>query len=189
MAPPKSKLFFMIKTFQITISGQVQGVGFRPFVYSLAHKFQLKGYVCNNENGVLIHINTTVENVVEFVAAVLKKAPQVSKIQSHSFLEIPFVSYGDFEIVPSNTNQQINIPLTPDFAICESCKSEIKDANNRRYGYAFTTCTNCGPRYAVTTKFPFERANTTVSNFDMCDACQTEYDNPIDRRFHSQTNS
>lgn len=189
MAPPKSKLFFMIKTFQITISGQVQGVGFRPFVYSLAHKFQLKGYVCNNENGVLIHINTTVENVVEFVAAVLKKAPQVSKIQSHSFLEIPFVSYGDFEIVPSNTNQQINIPLTPDFAICESCKSEIKDANNRRYGYAFTTCTNCGPRYAVTTKFPFERANTTVYNFDMCDACQTEYDNPIDRRFHSQTNS
>lgn len=179
----------MKQTFQIVISGQVQGVGFRPFVYGLAHQFQYYGSVCNNEAGVLIHINSTEEKARRFLASIIKSSPAVSSIQSHAILEIPFREFDDFRIVPSETNHQINIPLTPDFAICESCKTEVRDLKNRRFGYAFTTCTNCGPRYAVTTKFPFERANTTVSAFDMCGACQTEYTNPNDRRFHSQTNS
>lgn len=179
----------MTKTFQITISGQVQGVGFRPFIYSLAHKFQLKGSVCNNQDGVLIHINSPKEKATAFLAAILKKAPIVSIIQLHSLSEITFKNYDDFRIITSEANHKINIPLTPDFTICESCKSEIRDVNNRRYGYAFTTCTNCGPRYAITTKFPFERTNTTVSSFAMCNNCKTEYANPNDRRFHSQTNT
>ncbi|CAN0592584.1 unnamed protein product, partial [Ectocarpus sp. 12 AP-2014] len=179
----------MQQTFQITISGQVQGVGFRPFVYGLANQFQYSGSVCNNGDGVLIHINSDKEKATEFLREILKNAPDVSIIQSHSISEIPFLEYDDFKIVASPTTNQINIPLTPDFAICESCKTEIRDTNNRRFGYAFTTCTNCGPRYSVTTKFPFERANTTVSKFEMCTSCQKEYANPDDRRFHSQTNS
>jgi len=178
-----------VKTFQIIISGQVQGVGFRPFVYDLAHKFQLKGLVCNNADGVFIHINSSEEESKKFLGEILKNAPKISVIQSHYIAEIDFKVYSDFRIVPSETNQQINIPLTPDFATCECCKTEIRDVNNRRFGYAFTTCTNCGPRYSVTTKFPFERANTTISDFDMCHTCQKEYINPNDRRFHSQTNS
>ena len=179
----------MTKTFQITISGQVQGVGFRPFVCARAHQLHYKGSVCNNENGVLIYINTSEEKAKAFLAAILENAPEVSIIQSHSLSEISFREFDDFNIVSSDTNHQINVPLTPDFAICESCKTEIRDVGNRRFGYAFTTCTNCGPRYAVTTKFPFERANTTVSAFNMCSTCETEYTNPADRRFHSQTNS
>tara|TARA_R110002051_G_scaffold313263_3_gene389211 strand:- start:7068 stop:9329 length:2262 start_codon:yes stop_codon:yes gene_type:complete len=179
----------MQQTFEITISGQVQGVGFRPFVYGLAHQFQYKGSVCNSEDGVLIHLNSTEEKARKFLGTILKSAPVVSKIQSHAISEIPFQEYDDFRIISSDSNRQINIPLTPDFAICESCKTEIRDKSNRRHGYAFTTCTNCGPRYAVTTKFPFERSNTTVSEFKMCTACETEYTNPNDRRFHSQTNS
>ncbi|QLG44052.1 carbamoyltransferase HypF [Costertonia aggregata] len=179
----------MLQTFEITISGQVQGVGFRPFVYGLAKQFQLKGSVCNNQDGVLIHINTSEDKAKVFLGQLLDNAPEISIIQSHSISEISFQEYDDFKIISSDTNHQIDIPLTPDFAICESCKEEIRDRKNRRFGYAFTTCTNCGPRYAVTAKFPFERANTTVSAFAMCDSCQTEYTNPDDRRFHSQTNS
>lgn len=179
----------MLQTFEITISGQVQGVGFRPFVYGLAKQFQLKGSVCNNQDGVLIHINSSKDKASDFLETLLKSAPDISIIQSHSISEISFQEYDDFKIIYSETKNQINIPLTPDFAICESCKEEIRDRKNRRFGYAFTTCTNCGPRYAVTTKFPFERANTTVSAFEMCTDCQTEYTNPDNRRFHSQTNS
>jgi len=177
------------QTFEITISGQVQGVGFRPFVYGLANKFQLNGSVCNNQDGVLIHVDSTEENANFFLEELLNNPPENAHIQSHTVSEISFRDYDDFKIIPSATNHQINIPLTPDFAICEACKRDIQDPNNRRFGYAFTTCTNCGPRYAVTTKFPFERANTTVSAFEMCETCQMEYSNPDDRRFHSQTNS
>lgn len=179
----------MRQTFEIKISGQVQGVGFRPFVYGLAQKFLIKGSVCNDENGVLIRVNLTEEQARFFLREILKDSPTTSVIQSHSISEVSYKAFDDFRIIPLETNHQINIPLTPDFAICEACKAEIRDSSNRRYGYAFTTCTNCGPRYAVTTKFPFERANTTVSKFEMCATCQTEYTNPIDRRFHSQTNS
>ena len=179
----------MPNTFEITISGQVQGVGFRPFVHGLAKQLQLSGSVCNNQNGVLIHVNASEENINGFLVQLLENAPPISVIQSHSIFEIPFQEFDDFKIISSEKNHQINIPLTPDFAICESCTADIRDKENRRFGYAFTTCTNCGPRYAVTTKFPFERINTTISEFVMCSTCQTEYTNPDDRRFHSQTNS
>ncbi len=179
----------MQKTFEIIISGQVQGVGFRPFVYGLAKQFQIDGLVGNNENGVLIRINSSEKVALDFLDQLLASAPSISRIQSHTILEIPSREYEDFRIVPSKANNQIKIPLTPDFAICQACKNDIQDPNNRRFGYAFTTCTNCGPRYAVTTKFPFERENTTVSAFEMCAKCQAEYVNPEDRRFHSQTNS
>lgn len=179
----------MQQTFEIIISGQVQGVGFRPFVYVLAQQFQLKGTVCNNQNGVVIQINSPKEKAQKFLETILTKSPTISFIKSHSISELPFRKFDEFKIIPSGTSRQINTPLTPDFSICESCIKDIRNKKDRRFGYAFTTCTNCGPRYALTTKFPFERINTTVSSFKMCKTCQKEYSNPNDRRFHSQTNT
>jgi len=167
----------------------VQGVGFRPFVYKLANKNGINGTVSNNENGVLVRLTATKEKALVFLASIVEKAPAVARIQSHTISEVQYQEYLDFQIVPSIAKHQINIPLTPDFAICDSCKAEIRNQNNRRYGYPFTTCTHCGPRYALTSRFPFEREHTTVAAFKMCDTCQKEYSNPKDRRFHSQTNT
>ncbi|MEL6484858.1 MAG: Sua5/YciO/YrdC/YwlC family protein, partial [Bacteroidota bacterium] len=120
---------------------------------------------------------------------ILEKAPDAAIIQSHTMDEIESMEFESFSIVPSQKTDKVAIPLTADFAICNSCKKEIQDPNNRRYQYAFTTCTQCGPRYAITQKFPFERAHTTMNQFSMCENCVIEYENPKDSRFHSQTNS
>ena len=179
----------MPETFEIVLSGRVQGVGFRPFVYNLAQEFDLKGTVCNNEKGVLIQLNASDEEARQFMEALLAKAPEVSKVTQSSLEKIPSVKYSEFRIVPSDSSAPIDVPLTPDFAICESCKAELRDPKNRRFGYPFTTCTRCGPRYAITVKFPFERSHTAMDAFPMCAACQSEYEEPTDRRFHSQTNT
>ena len=133
-------------------------------------------------------MTTSTEKAIIFLETVLKNPPPVSIISNHKFEEVSTQTFKDFSIVASATNQKINIPLTPDFAICNECKKEIKDVENRRYGYPFTTCVNCGPRYAITTRFPFERVHTSLSNFEMCTTCETEYKDPSNRRFHSQTN-
>lgn len=176
-------------TFKIQIKGRVQGVGFRPFVFNLALHQGLLGSVSNNADGVIIKINVTQDKANAFLKAILENPPPVAVINSHHLEQIEDTAFTNFSIVPSESNGVINIPLTPDFAVCETCKSEIKDQNNRRYGYPFTTCVHCGPRYAITTKFPFERSHTSLSDFEMCTACKEEYENPLNRRFHSQTNS
>lgn len=179
----------MPETFKIIITGQVQGVGFRPFIYGLAKKHQLDGEVFNNELGVIIHLNASKVQVQNFIVDLLQKPPVSSILQSHHFESVERKTFSDFKIVKSERLAQLNLPLTPDFAICTDCKTEIQDQRNRRYKYPFTTCVNCGPRYSITTKFPFERENTSMSKFKMCANCQTEYENPENRRFHSQTNS
>ena len=176
------------KTFKIQISGRVQGVGFRPFIFNQSLKHKLYGTVSNNETGVIIYLNSTKEKASCFLKDILQNKPIISVITSHSLEIIDFKEYHDFTIVPSEIKKQINIPLTPDFAICKTCEQEIQDKNNRRFRYAFTTCVHCGPRYAITTKFPFERANTSLFDFKMCQACTEEYTNPSNKRFHSQTN-
>lgn len=178
-----------LQTFKIEIKGQVQGVGFRPFVFNLAQQQNIVGCVYNNEEGVLIKISGTAEKANAFLEALLENPPPVSIIRSHQLEEIAQEHFNDFRILSSAKNKNINIPLTPDFAICKTCKTEIKDKNNRRFGYPFTTCVNCGPRYAITKKFPFERTHTSMVNFEMCNRCQAEYTNPTNRRFHAQTNS
>jgi hydrogenase maturation protein HypF len=179
----------MIQTYKIQIKGQVQGVGFRPFVYNLAKAYQIKGSVSNNEDGVLIFCESTEETAQSFLNLILKKHPPVAVITSHSIVEVSHSDYHDFKIVLSEKSAQLNLPLTPDFAICNSCKNEIHSTENRRYSYAFTTCVHCGPRYAITQDFVFERSNTSLNTFEMCCTCQGEYTNPSNRRFHSQTNS
>lgn len=179
----------MRHTFKILIKGQVQGVGFRPFVHQLAQKRSLAGTVCNNGNGVLIFINATQEEADRFLSLVLSDAPEVSQILGHNMVMVAPRSFSGFKIEMGPLPKAINVPLTPDFGICPSCEQEIKDPKNRRFGYPFTTCTACGPRYAITQKFPFERAHTSMVEFNMCASCRSEYGNANDKRFHSQTNS
>ena len=179
----------MLKTFKITFSGQVQGVGFRPYVYKVAQKFKLKGNVSNNEKGVLIYVTGEKQDIELFYRRIYEFPPQVAVIKKQSINEVDFIPFSEFKIISSQKNGQLNVPLTPDFAICEDCKKEIENPENRRYQYPFTTCVNCGPRWAITQTFPFERANTSIHEFHMCNACENEYVNPENRRFHSQTNT
>ncbi|MEZ4841129.1 MAG: carbamoyltransferase HypF [Flavobacteriaceae bacterium] len=179
----------MQKTYKILISGQVQGVGFRPYVYTLAAEFSLNGTVSNNEEGVIIHITGEEANINSFYDKLLHYPPPVSKIKNSSITEIEFIDFKQFNIIPSAKEGNINLPLTPDFAICDDCKKDIINSANRRFNYPFTTCVNCGPRWSVTQHFPFERENTSIEEYKMCNECQHEYTNPSDRRFHSQTNT
>ncbi|WP_411894449.1 carbamoyltransferase HypF [Winogradskyella sp. A2] len=178
-----------MKTYKIVITGQVQGVGFRPYVYTLAKQFNLKGTVSNNEEGVIICAHGSKDAVNEFYDTLINHPPKVSKIDEHYIVESESMIFQDFRIIPSKVESKLNLQLTPDFAICESCQQDISDPKNRRYNYPYTTCVDCGPRWAITKTFPFERHHTSMKEFDMCNHCQEEYSNPENRRFHSQTNS
>jgi hydrogenase maturation protein HypF len=178
------------KILEITISGRVQGVGFRPFIYNLAKKYNIKGFVTNNEKGVLINAVAD-ENILDaFYNQILIQKPRSAEISfSQKCTVFSTEIFNDFVIKPTAPNLLIDIPLTPDFAICGNCSNEILDKENPRYYYPFTTCTQCGPRYTITKKFPFERINNSIDEFIMCESCLEEYKNSDDIRFHSQTNS
>ena len=179
----------MLKTYKISISGQVQGVGFRPYVYGLAVEFSLTGTVSNNEKGVIIYVSGEKKSIENFYQKLINFPPPVAKIR-HSFIEeIKFQFFNNFQIIPSKKDGHLNLPLTPDFAICDDCKNDIENAKNHRYNYAFTTCVNCGPRWAITQTFPFERSHTSIDDFSMCENCKNEYTNVNEKRFHSQTNT
>ncbi len=176
-------------TWHIHIQGQVQGVGFRPFVYHLAKKFQLTGWVNNTTDGVHIEF-TADENVSKiFYKDLLLNAPSLSNIISHSLTEKSFVTYEDFKIISSANEGDPALLISPDFVICEQCSKEITAKRNRRYNYAFTTCTQCGPRYSIIKHLPYDRENTTMDVFTMCKKCNEEYNDPTNRRHFSQTNS
>ena len=179
----------MQHSYTIHIAGQVQGVGFRPYVFNLAEKHELTGYVSNNERGVVILVQGSEERAREFYAELIENPPPVSRITTHNFSETSADLQENFSIRASEKSTKLNLQLTPDFGICEQCRQDLKDSKNRRFNYAFTTCVNCGPRWSLTETFPFEREHTSMNNFDMCSACFGEYLNPSDRRFHSQTNS
>ena len=175
-------------SYEIHISGRVQGVGFRPFIFNLAEEFGLKGYVSNDELGVIIICQG--ENSETFFKEIHHRKPKSSEIIFSEIKEIETAEiFENFFIKPTEKNIVVDIPLTPDFATCESCETELFDEKNPRYFYPFTTCTQCGPRYSITKKFPFERENTAIEVFKMCPNCLAEYKNPDDVRFHSQTNS
>ena len=179
----------MSKTYKILVSGQVQGVGFRPFVYNLASELALHGTVSNNEEGVIIYVSGKSPIIKQFYNSLINNPPPVSRINSSSINGVNFQEFTDFKIIPSSKAGQVNLPLTPDFAICEDCQKELIDNFNRRHNYAFTTCVNCGPRWSITRTFPFERSHTSIDDFPMCKFCNDEYTNPSNRRFHSQTNT
>ena len=179
----------MLKTYKISFSGQVQGVGFRPYVFNLARRFNLTGTVSNNEEGVIIYVTGKDSCIWDFYKNLSFFPPPVSHVENHKLKEIDFLQFDDFKIIPSSVRGNINLRLTPDFAICNQCMEDINNPINRRHNYAFTTCVNCGPRWAITKKFPFEREHTSIVTYPMCKDCQTEYADPSNRRFHSQTNT
>lgn len=178
-----------ISTWHIHIKGQVQGVGFRPFVYQLAKKYQLKGWVKNTADGVHIEVNADEVDAKKFYDEVVINAPQLAHITSYSLEEIASVAYENFQIVSSSNQDNPVLLISPDFAMCEECRKEISDKNNRRYNYAFTTCTQCGPRYSIINQLAYDREHTTMDIFKMCSKCNEEYNDPTNRRHFSQTNS
>ena len=178
-----------ISTWHIHIKGQVQGVGFRPYVDKIAQKFQLTGWVNNDIDGVHIEFNATEVVSKIFYVEVLNNAPSLSLITSHSIKKKSSVEYENFKIIPSNNKGYAGLLLSPDFAICENCRKEIKEITNRRDNYAFTTCTQCGPRYSIISQLPYDRENTSMAFFKICSHCIREYNDSANQRYFSQTNS
>lgn len=178
-----------MQTYHIHIKGIVQGVGFRPFVYKLAKSLQLKGCVNNSNDGVHIFTTTDEETAYLFYNKLIADKPINAMITEHFIQNVPFQFFNEFSIVESNNHQNPDLLLTPDITICKQCNEEILDAANKRNNYAFTTCLNCGPRYAIVHSLPYDRVNTTMQHLIMCKECNKEYNNVEDRRHYSQTNS
>ncbi len=174
---------------RITVRGIVQGVGFRPFVYRHALRLGLYGFVLNSSAGVVIEVEGRREALEAFQHALLEDAPPLARIDE--VLSQSLRPQGDtaFVIAHSQAGAERSALISPDTATCPDCLREILDAGDRRYGYPFTNCTNCGPRFTIVQDVPYDRAYTTMNDFQMCPACQAEYDNPLDRRFHAQPNA
>lgn len=176
--------------YHIHIKGQVQGVGFRPFIYNLAQKLKLYGTVSNGSDGVHIQIGPAVKEICDqFVAYIIANAPARSKILSIDITEKEDLYFTDFKIKHSESKGDKNVLLSPDFGICQDCTDELFDPKNRRFHYPFITCTQCGPRLSIIHDIPYDREWTSMSAFTMCPECQQEYDDPNDSRYFSQTNS
>ncbi|MDR0792408.1 MAG: Sua5/YciO/YrdC/YwlC family protein, partial [Chitinophagaceae bacterium] len=174
----------------IRITGIVQGVGFRPFVYRTAQQWEITGFVRNDKDGVFIEASGKEANVEKFYNYIISHKPQQAKIVLHSFEKIPDEKFSSFQIVESEQKQSVQqLFITPDFAMCPRCKAELHDEKNRRFHYPFITCTDCGTRYSILKNLPFDRENTSMQAFRQCDECMREYNDANDIRFYSQTNS
>ncbi len=173
----------------LTINGAVQGVGFRPFVYGCAKRCKLRGFVRNESGGVSVEIEGTEDNLIKFQKLLREKMPPLAQITSIEIDEIAPGDETDFQIIESRIRESENTIVAPDASVCTDCLSELFDKKNRRFRYPFINCTNCGPRFTITKDIPYDRPNTTMSVFQMCGFCQSEYDNPLDRRFHAQPNA
>ena len=178
-----------MKTFHIHIKGIVQGIGFRPYVYQFCTSKNLKGWVNNTTDGVHIQINLLPEKTEEIVKELIANVPPLAHITSTILTEVAFKDYTTFKIISSESNQKPTLLLTPDYATCDACSTELFTEQNRRSNYPFITCTYCGPRYSIVKKLPYDRENTSMNPFVMCPTCKSEYENPLDRRYFSQTNS
>ena len=174
---------------QLTVRGRVQGVGFRPFVYRLAGELSLSGSVRNDMQGASVEVEGPGRDVSHFIRRLKDDLPVLAKISSLSVRSIPVAGEGGFVIDVSSVDGRQDAEISPDAATCPDCLSELTDPSDRRFGYPFINCTNCGPRYSIIQSVPYDRPNTTMSAFDMCPICRGEYDDPADRRFHAQPNA
>jgi hydrogenase maturation protein HypF len=168
---------------EIRVRGQVQGVGFRPFVWGVARRFGVSGWVRNDAEGVLI--GASGGQVDAFIAAIRGEAPPLARVDAVEVVEVEGAFAGPFEIVASG-GAGAETRVTPDAAVCEACLGEVMDAGDRRFGYPFANCTHCGPRFSIISGLPYDRAMTSMARFPMCEACRAEYEDPADRRFHAQ---
>jgi hydrogenase maturation protein HypF len=171
---------------RVWVRGIVQGVGFRPFVYSLAIRYALTGWVRNTSGGVEIEVNGPASTLAEFVTAIQSERPPLARIDEIETQPSLPDHYSRFEILASQSEAGQFIPISPDVCTCPDCRRELFDPANRRFRYPFINCTNCGPRFTIIQDIPYDRPQTTMAGFKLCPACQAEYDNPLDRRFHAQ---
>lgn len=170
----------------IRIRGIVQGVGFRPFVYNLATRYGLNGWVRNSAAGVEIEVSGDAEALEAFVTALKTNPPPLARIDSFEASSIPPNHATAFTIIESQDESREFLPVSPDVAICAECRRELFDPRDRRYRYPFINCTNCGPRFTIIRAIPYDRPNTTMAGFPLCPNCEAEYHDPTNRRFHAQ---
>ena len=176
-----------MKSVSIQIKGIVQGVGFRPYVFNLAHKYDIKGWVNNDEKGVNILLYAKEENIQNFINELKINPPKLAKIDSIEIEKITNIKeYKSFEIIESTSSNNKSTIVSPDMSICDDCINEINDNSNFRFNYALTNCINCGPRYSIIKTVPYDRCNTSMADFILCDKCEEEYKNPSNRRYHAQ---
>ncbi|MHB1534851.1 MAG: carbamoyltransferase HypF [Acidimicrobiales bacterium] len=176
------------------MTGTVQGVGFRPFVYRHAVRLGLAGFVRNDSAGVLIEVEGPTPAVAELRRVLVEEPPPLARVAAVATSSLPLVGAGEagpggFSIAGSDDEGIADVPVSVDTGPCEQCLEEVDDPADRRNGYAFTNCTNCGPRYTIIVSVPYDRPATTMAGFKMCPECQREYDDPADRRFHAQPNA
>ena len=174
---------------RIIIQGIVQGVGFRPFVYGLALRLGLVGFVLNDSLGVTIEIEGATEVLDDFQRALHTESPPLARIDTITAELVPLHHESTFNITHSQVGAVRQALISPDTATCEDCLHELFDPSDRRYCYPFINCTNCGPRFTIVQDVPYDRNKTTMRVFPMCAACQREYDDPLNRRFHAQPNA
>ena len=174
---------------RMTISGMVQGVGFRPFVYRLANSLKLTGWVLNSTEGVVAEVEGPPDGIDAFVQLVSEQAPPRATVDRIDRVLLPAIGYTAFAIEPSQASDAASALISPDICVCEDCLRELRDPTDRRYRYPFINCTNCGPRFTIVKDVPYDRPMTAMACFSMCPACESEYHNPGDRRFHAQPNA
>ncbi|MBD5164929.1 carbamoyltransferase HypF [Helicobacter sp.] len=175
-------------TYEFRLQGVVQGVGFRPFVYRIATQHHIQGFVHNDTQGVFILAQGDKKDLEAF-AKDLQNPPSAAKITHFTQNLVPtHTLYQDFTIQQSKQNSPLSATIPADIALCQDCLKELFDTSNRRFSYAFISCTNCGARYSLISNLPYDRQNTAMGKFKMCQECQSEYDNPNSRRFHSEIN-
>ena len=174
---------------EIRVSGIVQGVGFRPFVFRLATELELSGTITNTPAGVTIEIQGPAEVVESFVFRLPQEAPALARITGLAVRELPCHGGDKFQILPSRQGEPVRTLISPDVATCEDCLRELFDPADRRYLYPFINCTNCGPRFTIVRDIPYDRCRTSMAGFPMCSRCRAEYEDPCNRRFHAQPNA
>ncbi len=186
-----SSKYKKIETYFITVTGIVQGVGFRPFIWLAAEKLKLCGSVANTTGGVIIKVNSGNEQeILQFTEYIKKNKPAAALIENIKYERIPFEKFNGFNIEKSYLIENTFTLVSPDIATCDKCIRDINDPENtRRFNYPFTNCTNCGPRFTIIESMPYDRPNTTMKKFIQCPECNAEYIDPRDRRFHAQPNA
>lgn len=183
------RLFEGVSAVEIHVAGIVQGVGFRPHVYKLAALLGLKGWVLNTTAGVTIRLEGSKETLAKFAAELHKSPPPLARIENFQTKEMPVEGYSAFFIHESKAVPDTEISIPPDVGNCPDCQREYHDHDDRRYGYDYTNCVNCGPRFSITRAAPYDRKNTSMTVFPMCDKCAAEYADPTNRRFHAEPNA
>jgi len=173
----------------VVVCGVVQGVGFRPHVYRLATEEALSGFIGNDTDGVTIEIEGPAPRVESFLARLQAEKPPLARIDSIVVRELSPIGDAGFRIVASEVLGRVSTGIPADAATCADCLRELLDPNDRRYRYPFLNCTNCGPRFTITRRIPYDRPQTSMARFTMCAECQAEYDDPLNRRFHAQPNA